>query len=34
MKGHILKNFPTKDILNYNVENYVFARILFPADSH
>ena len=23
MKGHILKNFPTKDILNYNVENYV-----------
>ena len=28
------QNFPTKDILNYNVENNVFARILFPADSH
>ena len=33
MKGHILKNFPNKDILNYNVEIYVFAWILFPDPS-
>ena len=33
MKGHISKNFPTKDILNYDVENYVFAWILFTAGS-
>ena len=25
MKGHILKTFPNKDILNYIVEMYVFA---------
>ena len=31
MKGHISKNFPTKDILTYNVKNHVFACILFPA---
>ena len=33
MKGHILKNFPNKDILNYIVEIYAFAWILFPACS-